>query len=128
MNQWWVDDLPLPLPHTTYKWARDHTMLVTLFSKYLQMVGKSFEPPQCECYKKVGTNRIPPGPAEYASCHGSELLLHGGLCSGLHQAGPQHLLSRLQVLFSFPFSTVCILLITRKDRTDNPNSLFWPHI
>ena len=56
MNQWWVDDLPLPLPHTTYKWARDHTMLVTLFSKYLQMVGKSFEPPQCKCYK--GRNKL----------------------------------------------------------------------
>ena len=28
MNQWWVDDLPLPLPHTTYKWARDQDMLV----------------------------------------------------------------------------------------------------
>ena len=28
MNQWWVEDLPLPLPHTTYRWARDHDMLV----------------------------------------------------------------------------------------------------
>jgi len=27
MNQWWVDDLPLPLPHTTYRWARDQDML-----------------------------------------------------------------------------------------------------
>ena len=40
MNQWWVDDLPLPLPHTTYKWARDHDMLVsfhtTMFWKRLK--------------------------------------------------------------------------------------------
>ena len=51
MNQWWVDDLPLPLPQTTYKWARDHSMLVTLFSKYLQMGGKLYEPPQYKWWK-----------------------------------------------------------------------------
>ena len=28
MALWWVEDLPLPLPHSSYKWSRDADMLV----------------------------------------------------------------------------------------------------
>ena len=28
MALWWVEDLPLPLPHSSYKWSRDPEMLV----------------------------------------------------------------------------------------------------
>ena len=83
MNQWWVDDLPLPLPHTTYRWARDQDMLVR-------------NPTRDEEGWKL--NRIHTGPAEHACSNGPQLLLHSRLCTRLHQAGPQHLLPGLQVL------------------------------
>ena len=28
MMDYWLSDLPLPLPHSSYKWARDEEMLV----------------------------------------------------------------------------------------------------
>ena len=124
MNQWWVDDLPLPLPQTTYKWARDHTMLVTLFSKYLQMVGKSFEPPQCKCYK--GRNKLNSSRTSWL-CQQQWLWTIVARRSVFEttssRASTSPVLTTGALFFSFLFSTVCILLITRKHRTDNLSSL-----
>ena len=95
MNQWWVDDLPLPLPHTTYRWARDQDMLVR-------------NPTRDEEGWKL--NRIHTGPAEHACSNGPQLLLHSRLCTRLHQAGPQHLLPGLQVFHIIFICYNCLCL------------------